>query len=405
MTCFRRLTVLLLIFTCYRAHAQNLVRNGDFEAYINPPGGSGLLLEDWLPGWGSYFTTPDYFSSTLWTPQGVQDYCGTLPRSGGGMVGGYQLGYFGSMPAYNREYLQGELSEPLKANTLYYAEMYVKPMLKSPVINFGIRNLGIVLTNRLYTRYDSTNAFIIEETPVVEYSSGVISDMAEWTKVSGCFIAKGGETRIIIGNFKTDALTDMAQLPGAFGEDQFHEQMSYYLFDDVLVKEMPQAYILPGDITICRDSSVTLKAYPENGLGYVWNTGASSQSVSVDKGGQYSVEIITAEGCNQTASAKVSTKYCGPGCAMLYMPNAFSPNEDGDNDFFMPMNPEDISGMEMSIYNRFGERIFYTNKTDGKWDGYFKSERCDMGNYFYYLKYRDCKEEEHVKKGDLVLLR
>jgi hypothetical protein len=99
--------------------AQNLVRNGDFEEYTNPPGGSGLLIEDWVPGWASYFTTPDYFSSVLWTVEGVQDYCGTLPRSGAGMIGGYQLGYFGNMPAYNREYIQGELTEPLKPNTLY----------------------------------------------------------------------------------------------------------------------------------------------------------------------------------------------------------------------------------------------------------------------------------------------
>lgn len=405
MIYFKRFAILLLILTCTKIHAQNLVRNGDFEAYTNPPGGSGLLLEDWLPGWGSYFTTPDYFSTVLWTPEGVLDYCGTLPRSGGGMVGGYQLGYFTSMPGYNREYIQGELSEPLKANTLYYAEMYVKPMLNSPVINFGIKNLGIVITNKHYTHYDSTDAFLIDEIPVVEYNTGVITDMSEWTKVSGCFIAKGGETKIIIGNFKKDAETDTAQLPGAFGEEQFHEQMSYYLFDDILVKEMPLAYILPGDITICRDSSVTLKAFPENGLSYTWNNGASSQSIQVNEAGQYSVAITTAEGCKQEADVKVATKYCGPGCSDLYMPNAFSPNKDGDNDFFMPMNPEDISGMEMSIYNRFGERIFYTNKTDGMWDGYFKDRLCDMGNYFYYLKYRDCKEEIHVKKGDLVLLK
>jgi gliding motility-associated-like protein len=402
MFCFRCFAVLFLTFTCCKVHAQNLVRNGDFEQYTNS---GGLLLEEWVPGWYSYFTTPDYYNTFLWSVGGVHDYCGTLPRSGDGMIGGYQLGYWGAMPAYNREYIQGELTEPLKPNTLYYAEVYVKPMLKSPVINFGIKNIGIALTDKHYISYDSTDAYIINETPEVEYSSNVINEMTEWTKVSGCFIAKGGETKIIIGNFKTDDQTDTAQLPGAFGEEQFHSGMSYYLFDDVLVKEMPAAFILPKDAVICRDSTLTLTAYPDNALTYEWNTGVTTQSIEVNKASNYSVVIITAEGCKQEADGKVITKYCGPGCSELFMPNAFSPNDDGNNDYFMPMNPEDISGMELSIYNRLGERVFYTNKLDGKWDGHFRDRLCDIGNYFYYLKYRDCKEEAYVKKGDLVLLK
>jgi hypothetical protein len=217
-----------------RSYAQNLVLNGAMESYIFPPTGSGLLLEDFVHDWASYYTTPDYFSTEFMGEAGMLNYCGTLPHSGKGMIGAYVLGYFPNS-GHNREYLQGTLSEPLKANTLYYAEVYVKPMLKSPVINFGIDKIGIAFTDKHYSYDDSWAGLIVEE-PEVENKLGIITELKEWTKVSGCFVAKGGETKIIIGNFRRDPETDSMQLPGAFGEEQFHSGMSYFMFDDALVK-------------------------------------------------------------------------------------------------------------------------------------------------------------------------
>lgn len=395
--------ILLCLLSVSPLAAQNLVRNNDFEAYTLSPG--ALLLEETVHNWYAYFTTPDYYNTAEMGAAAVLDNCGTLPHSGNGMVGGYQLGYFPGMPAYNREYIQGELTEPLKANTLYYAEVYVMPMLDAPVINFGIKNIGILVSSQHYKYIDSLDKMMIDSIPTIEYNEGVINDMDNWTKVSGCFIAKGGETKIIIGNFRRDEQTDTLQLPGAHGEESFHYKSSYYLFDDVLVKEMPAAYIVPEDIVICRDSMATLSAEPNDAGNYAWSTGSAAQSIQVNKSGTYTVQIKTKEGCVQEASAKVVAKHCGPDCAALFVPNAFSPNNDGLNDYYLPMNPEDINGLTLSIYNRWGERVFYSVKTDSKWDGIFKQKTCEAGTYFYYIEYLDCKNEAHIKKGDLVLLR
>jgi gliding motility-associated-like protein len=403
MTMIKYLTLFLLLVPCKQTHAQNLVLNPGFEAYGPPPPGGIVLLEDGIYSWASYFTTPDYFNTDIMGTSGVMSYCGTLPRSGNGMVGGYQLGY-SPVLGYNREYIQGFLSEPLKPNTTYYTEMYVKPMLKSPFVNFGIKTLGIVVTDKHYT-YNDVNRYMIEETPVVEYNTAPITDLTEWTKVSGCFMAKGGETKIIIGNFKKDLESDSLLLPGAFGEEQYHWGMSYFLFDDILVKEIPAAYILPGNATICRDSSLTLKAFPENGRSYKWNNGSAMPSLDIFAEGKYSVEITTSEGCFLEASTSIAMKYCGPGCLDLYMPNVFSPNGDGNNDFFKPVNPIDISGMDLSIYNRWGARIFYTSNKEGKWDGNYQQKPCETGTYFYDLNFRDCEGKSHIKKGDLTLIR
>lgn len=383
--------------------AQNLVYNGDLESYTNPPTGSGLLLEDFVPYWASYFNTPDYFSSIFMGEPGMINYCGTLPRSGKGMIGGYVLGYFPSS-GYNREYLQGELTTPLKANTLYYAEMYVKPMLKSPVINFGIDRIGMAFTDKIYD-YNASVAGRIEEIPEVENTSGIILELGEWTKISGCFMARGGETKIIIGNFRRDNETDSMQLPGAFGEEMYHDGMSYYLFDDITVKEMPAAYILPADTVACRDSLVILSAYPDDAATYAWSTGATTSQIETHKDGTFTVNITTKEGCIQQASATISTKYCGPVCPTLFMPNAFSPNDDGHNDFFQPMNGMDMTSLDLSVYNRFGERVFYGNGLKARWDGRSGNKPSDAGTYFYYSRYADCHGVEGSKKGDLILIR
>lgn len=382
--------------------AQNLVHNGGFEVYTN---NGGIYIEDNVPHWFAYFSTPDYYSTVLMGEAGLLDYCGTLPHGGKGMAGGYQYGYFPDIPGYNREYIQGVLTEPLKKNTLYYAEMYVKPMLKSPVINFGINRLGIALTGKHYTHMDSTHLLLIETTPEVAYSGAVITDRTEWTKISGCFLAEGGETKIIIGNFNKDADTDTAQIPGAFGEEIFHLRMSYYLFDDILVREIQAPYIEPGNATICRDSTIRLSAYPQDAITYRWPDGSTEAFFQTAKAGTYTVSITSKEGCTLEASATIKIKSCGKECLELEIPNAFSPNNDGINDYFQPAQTEEIQQVEWSIYNRMGQRIFYCTDLNKQWDGRFHENTCDAGTYFYYCHYRDCKGRDQHRKGDVTLLR
>jgi gliding motility-associated-like protein len=288
---------------------------------------------------------------------------------------------------------------------MYYAEMYVKPMLKSPTINFGIDKLGIAFTEKHYGLATASDLLMIEEIPEVENKSGVVTEINTWTKVSGCFIAQGGETKIIIGNFRTDKETDTTQLPGAFGEEQFHSGMSYFLFDDILVKEIDPAYILPGDTLICRDTIINLSAYPEDAATFAWSTGSVTQTIQTDKAGTLTVDITTKDGCKQQATVTINTKYCGPVCPQLFMPNVFSPNGDGNNDYFQPMNSVDMSSLEFSVYNRLGERVFYGKGLGTKWNGHFKNKPCDVGTYFYYSRYNDCHGVELTKKGDVALIR
>ncbi len=73
----------------------------------------------------------------------------------------------------------------------------------------------------------------------------------------------------------------------------------------------------------------------------------------------------------------------------LNIPNAFSPNDDGVNDYFEIQGTELFDMMDLEIYDRWGELIFQTNEMNDFWDGTFKGSKVDNGTYFYVLTLDD----------------
>lgn len=87
------------------------------------------------------------------------------------------------------------------------------------------------------------------------------------------------------------------------------------------------------------------------------------------------------------------------------IPNAFSPNGDGINDKFHVLQFRDhVILKQFSVFNRYGERVFYTENITEGWDGMYKGKPCDLGVYFYYAQYT-IGEKEYTEKGDVTLLR
>ncbi len=68
------------------------------------------------------------------------------------------------------------------------------------------------------------------------------------------------------------------------------------------------------------------------------------------------------------------------------MPDAFTPNHDGKNDCYGLRYWGVIEDLEFSIYNRWGERIFFTKDPTTCWDGTYKGAAQDIGTYVYMIK-------------------
>ncbi len=91
----------------------------------------------------------------------------------------------------------------------------------------------------------------------------------------------------------------------------------------------------------------------------------------------------------------------------VFIPNAFSPNEDGLNEVFKPVgrgvNP--ASPYEMIIYDRWGKMVFSTNKFEEGWNGYVRGSKIKVtGTFIYRITLYDFANKKHVYKGNFSFL-
>jgi gliding motility-associated-like protein len=89
----------------------------------------------------------------------------------------------------------------------------------------------------------------------------------------------------------------------------------------------------------------------------------------------------------------------------IYVPTAFTPNNDGRNDTIKPFFGTRFTLREFSIFNRWGERIFTSNKRGEGWNGKIGGVEQNPGVYIWVLKYIDDKDRMAERKGSLLLLR
>jgi gliding motility-associated-like protein len=115
---------------------------------------------------------------------------------------------------------------------------------------------------------------------------------------------------------------------------------------------------------------------------YLWNTGETTAALEVKHHGTYSLTATTIENCSTTESITVA-KDC-----YINIPNAFSPNNDGENDYFFPRQylSSSVTAFTMTIYNRWGQIIFQTQNPNGRgWDGKFNDQEQPVGVYVYVI--------------------
>jgi gliding motility-associated-like protein len=118
---------------------------------------------------------------------------------------------------------------------------------------------------------------------------------------------------------------------------------------------------------------------------------------------EYIVEGTNGSGCKgyDTITVKVDNVNKGG----YLMPSAFTPNKDGLNDCYGIKYWGVINELEFSIYNRWGERIFFTRNAGQCWDGTYKGTKQNGGVYVYMVKAKTTCESEVFRKGTFVLVR
>ncbi len=158
---------------------------------------------------------------------------------------------------------------------------------------------------------------------------------------------------------------------------------------------------LGGDQLFCPGELVELSAYIEDEYeySYFWNTFEFHPTILVSNPGVYKVRVENIYGCISVDSVEflICEQY-------IYVPSAFSPNKDGLNESFKVYG-ERLEEVEVSIVNRWGEKIYESDAVNFAWDGIYKGEECAVGTYTYYLSYPDLNNQLQIKVGTFSLVR
>ena len=319
------------------------------------------------PSFVRYDTCPDNFSQvtycTGWRQptEGTSDYFNVC---GAGTTAGVPLNFFGyqnatdnaytglytfvpaSVPDY-KEYI-GTSIAPLTIGHTYTMTITVSLADSS---NYATDGLGVFFST--YMVNEPLLYSTLPVTPQVDYSSyGAITDKVNWVTLTKTFVADSAYTNLVVGCFKPDGI--LVETPVAGGSTFY--TFSYYYIGRIGI---PDSAFTPIDTTVTPVDTTTITT---------------------------------------TVIVKDTTKYI--------FPTGFTPNGDGLNDVFrITVAPGSVlEGYSLSIFNRFGQRVFFSHDPAAGWDGVFNDVPQEIGAYFYMATIT-VHSEEKIVKGDLTLVR
>lgn len=173
---------------------------------------------------------------------------------------------------------------------------------------------------------------------------------------------------------------------------------------NVTVFAMPVVNLGP-DTTLCAyaDPITVSNIAFDPSYTYTWNTGDGNvQSVLARHHGVYALTVTAPSGCSASDSMTIH-KDC-----YMDIPNAFTPNGDGLNDYFLPRQllGKNITEFYFALYNRWGQMLFESYKLDGRgWDGKFNGVDQPMGVFMYLLDVELDGNRREKYKGNVTLIR
>lgn len=183
--------------------------------------------------------------------------------------------------------------------------------------------------------------------------------------------------------------------------------------DSVLIHVSPFSKLTPdaqaSDYYVPEGASVTLIGKPD-GYMYQWLPGnttfkSSNQftDVTVSQSGDY-VLIVGDLFCKSTDTVYIETYPYTCDEPYVFVPNAFSPNGDLENDLLI-VRGEMLKEFTIKIFNRWGELVYEGSERDSGWDGTYKGRKLDPDVFDYYLTYTCYDEIQKLKKGNITLLK
>ena len=163
----------------------------------------------------------------------------------------------------------------------------------------------------------------------------------------------------------------------------------------------------PRDTSVVLDEPLQLQG--TGSTNYLWtpplylSNATISNPIALPRNNiSYALKVSNSAGCFAMDTIHVKVYFVEPG---FYVPNAFSPNGDGNNDVFRPIALGIKSMDKFMVYNRWGQLVFSTNIIGWGWDGTIRGKGQDAATYTWYAEGTDYKNRKIIKKGTVILIR
>ena len=166
----------------------------------------------------------------------------------------------------------------------------------------------------------------------------------------------------------------------------------------VTAKELPNPD-LGNDTTFCKGDKIQLIASSPAST-YLWQNGYAGPSFTATETGIYWVRVSNI--CGQvTDSILITMNQCD---CDIFMPNAFSPNNDALNDEIGPLTQCVFKSFHLRMFNRWGNMVFDSRYSAHRWNGNYQGVPADQGTYFWVIEF-ETDTQKKILKGDFMLMR
>ena len=200
----------------------------------------------------------------------------------------------------------------------------------------------------------------------------------------------------------TYTITQMVENAGGCKDSKTITQM-------ITVMANPVAYFIPDhDSLVLPDATVTFNNMSQNDTGSVWDFGngtgsiLDSPTITYTDSGIYVVTltVMNSSGCDSTYSHEIHVYIP----QTLFIPNSFTPDDDGLDDIFLAKGMG-ITSFYMKILDRWGENIFESHDLLVGWDGTYKGKIAQVGVFAYTIEVVWYTGRTFVKSGSVTLIR
>ena len=163
--------------------------------------------------------------------------------------------------------------------------------------------------------------------------------------------------------------------------------------------------------SVCTGEAINVQNQSRAATGWIWDFGNGTSSNDENPPTfQYAslsdqIYTVSLTVYNSNCSVATSKLITVSADCNVYVPTAFTPNNDGLNDTFGPSSSNQLQNYQFTVFNRYGQRIFVSASTQIKWDGYWKGILQSEGQYIWLMTYTDKKTGKTItRRGTMILI-